>query len=531
MPISKKRLSRLSQDSLGSSMSCSPIERFAASIPGCEGEPSLEKIADAATKVFRHPERNYSASSFNSGSLAGTWSSAGSSRSGGSGLSNGSARSQRSDWSGQSNLSVASSSSRISKNYRASRRARPSAATRSFNASVPFPKRPAAKYRVSDCRREIQLQSSMDAPPSEGENIKPRTETLRPQVVLTIECKPCQHVREVPPWHPFTPAILCSKCNEKLAEWKIVDSDSDSLIKVRVKCGQCQEPGEGHLPLPARGQNATPLTCTQDYQFECSSCEGILFTARVSGSGSGSGSAALQSYDCTFCTRRCRTKFGWERHKTTIHQPQEVWICCSAMSYGPGIPCMFCNSLDSSPEHLGEYHRYHDCVARPVEDRTYGRKDQLAQHVRGFHRGQDVQKDMITNWRRRVVQSGQTWTCGICFHNVKFSVWSERLLHVGHHWDDGLDMRHWKTTSLPEKEATLESAASNQDLAQENEDPELSQNPTLAQAHETSPEMVSLPEQKDNSNASTGAGSGRLAGLASSFWGKLSFSGVGFTGT
>jgi hypothetical protein len=507
-------------------MSCSPIERFAATLPGCDGEPSIEKIADAATKVFRHPERNYSASTFNSGSIAGSWSSAGSSRSGGSGLSNGSGRSQGSVWSGRSSLSVGSSSARISKNYRTSRRIRPSAAVGSFNSYAPFPERQVAKHRVSGTRKESQLESFTGAPLSVGEINKALTEKSCPQVVLTIECKPCQHIMDISPWSSVKPTVLCSKCNEKLVEWKTVDFfGPDSLLKVRVKCGQCQEPGEGHLPLHVRGRDATTLTAlAHEFQFECPSCEGTLFIASVS--------AGLHLYDCTFCPKKCQTKFGWERHETTIHQPQEVWICCSAMSYGPGIPCIFCNSLDSSPEHLGEYHRYHDCVARPVEDRTYGRKDQLAQHIRGFHRGLDVQKDMITNWRRRVIQSGQTWTCGICF--AEFSLWSERLLHVGNHWNDGLDMRHWKTTSRPEKVATFESALSAElipDLAQESENPELSRNQTLSQSHETSSEAVALPERTDNSNSSAGAESGRLARLASSLWGKVSFSGMGFTGT
>jgi len=104
---------------------------------------------------------------------------------------------------------------------------------------------------------------------------------------------------------------------------------------------------------------------------------------------------------------------------------------------------------------------------------------------------------------------------------------------VGNHWDVGLNMRYWEISSLPEKRPTLESAdsaATNQDSAQENERPGLSCILKSSQSHET----VSTddpPEQTDNGKASTGVGSGRLVELASSLWGKLSFSGIGFTGT
>ena len=74
--------------------------------------------------------------------------------------------------------------------------------------------------------------------------------------------------------------------------------------------------------------------------------------------------------------------------------------------------------------------------------RTYSRKDQFVQHLSAFHRCALIHDELLVQWRRELDNVEQSWRCGIC--QGSFLQWSERLKHIGKHWEQGLSMSDWK---------------------------------------------------------------------------------------
>jgi hypothetical protein len=149
-------------------------------------------------------------------------------------------------------------------------------------------------------------------------------------------------------------------------------------------------------------------------------------------------------FDCTFCKSTFKTKYTWERHETSIHCPQEVWIC---LAKGPtiitdlGPVCVFCNLSNPTHDHLANAHNYAPCLQNKFSGRTFERKDGLQQHLKLVHSQNFITPYMLEHWMQHGVNGHQQWACGICPHD--FSDWNTRLKHVGHHWDDGLSMKDW----------------------------------------------------------------------------------------
>lgn len=154
-------------------------------------------------------------------------------------------------------------------------------------------------------------------------------------------------------------------------------------------------------------------------------------------------------FDCTFCLASFPYKYTWERHETSVHRPQEQWICMAA---GPtiisdlGSACVFCNLSDPTHDHLANDHNYAPCLQRRLPERTFERKDGLQQHLTWVHNQNSITPYMLEHWSSNIVYGPQEWTCGIC--GKDFIDWKTRLKHIGDHWDEGLNMDYWRNFRL-----------------------------------------------------------------------------------
>jgi hypothetical protein len=98
-------------------------------------------------------------------------------------------------------------------------------------------------------------------------------------------------------------------------------------------------------------------------------------------------------YTCPHCGAQFPTKYSCQRHVKSVHAPEKVWICRLPNPSVSGIggiatpTCWFCTKAD--PNHLLSTHDAHgtdQCWVRPAEERTFYRKDNLIQHLRGYHK-------------------------------------------------------------------------------------------------------------------------------------------------
>ncbi|KZL64565.1 benzoate 4-monooxygenase cytochrome p450 [Colletotrichum tofieldiae] len=98
----------------------------------------------------------------------------------------------------------------------------------------------------------------------------------------------------------------------------------------------------------------------------------------------------IRPFKCTFCCDSFKTKYDWARHEKSRHLNPESWVCAphggSIMSTATGhFHCVYCSVVNPSDEHL-ESHSHSLCHDRPIEARSFGRKDHLVQHLRVMHK-------------------------------------------------------------------------------------------------------------------------------------------------
>lgn len=161
--------------------------------------------------------------------------------------------------------------------------------------------------------------------------------------------------------------------------------------------------------------------------------------------------ASTRLWYCTFCGKQFLSKYEWKRHETSVHLPQSNWVCCPYVD-GPLPKCHFCSKEWPSEIHLGE-HRYQECQSRPETERTFYRKDQLAQHIRRVHQmthlGHTDREniditDLLAEWHRpaaALVSNDPALHCGFC--GKLFLTLEERMEDVAAHFINGLDLTAW----------------------------------------------------------------------------------------
>ncbi|EGU80207.1 hypothetical protein FOXB_09290 [Fusarium oxysporum f. sp. conglutinans Fo5176] len=154
-------------------------------------------------------------------------------------------------------------------------------------------------------------------------------------------------------------------------------------------------------------------------------------------------SAPRKAFQCTFCTETFRAKHDWQRHENSLHLPLERWVCSPEGPRGqkadsPEIRCVFCGHVDPDDAHI-ETHNYSACKNRPVQERTFNRKDHLNQHLKLVHNAKFAEWPM-REWKAPppAIHS----RCGFC--NLVMETWIDRVHHLADHFKTGKTMADWK---------------------------------------------------------------------------------------
>ena len=166
-------------------------------------------------------------------------------------------------------------------------------------------------------------------------------------------------------------------------------------------------------------------------------------------------SRAKASYFCTFCRERFQDRYRWQRHEEASHAPQIAWICrpkrpeschmCQFLAWDPvKDPCQhrmqtcwscpLCRTLDWHNPQDPCQHRMETCWSRPEAERTFYRKDNLVQHLKGVHHGGQLSQGAAVQLRALIRDAKYDLTCCFCGH--KRSTWSKRMDHIAAHFEE-----------------------------------------------------------------------------------------------
>lgn len=153
-----------------------------------------------------------------------------------------------------------------------------------------------------------------------------------------------------------------------------------------------------------------------------------------------------KSFPCTYCEKISKNIYEWKRHEVT-HGPK-MWICMPDWSAVVNDRCVFCGQANPPAAHL-DTHEIEPCLAIPIKERAYSRKDQLRNHVRAKHlkeyptpaqwnggasRLMNVNNEILNNWRRDTTTETldpANLRCKIC--EAELGSWQDRVNHVGEH--------------------------------------------------------------------------------------------------
>lgn len=151
----------------------------------------------------------------------------------------------------------------------------------------------------------------------------------------------------------------------------------------------------------------------------------------------------VKTYQCTFCTQTFKTKHDWGRHEKSLHLSLERWVCSNL---GPRalkadinkMACVFCGEPEPSDAHI-ESHNHSACLEKPLDARTFYRKDHLNQHLKLVHNVKFADWSM-KHWK--VATPAIRSRCGFC--DIVLDSWSIRVDHLAEHFKMGYGMEDWK---------------------------------------------------------------------------------------
>jgi hypothetical protein len=127
---------------------------------------------------------------------------------------------------------------------------------------------------------------------------------------------------------------------------------------------------------------------------------------------------------CTACHLRFTTKGDWKRHEGSQCEPQTFWICM--LDNNPAIPvdgdwlCAFCDIMTPGPDrtgilrHLEKDHKFHLCIRKTLEDRSFKRKDKLKHHLQRVHNLSEGSSHWEKWHQVATTQDKSAWGCGFC---------------------------------------------------------------------------------------------------------------------
>ncbi|KAJ5780054.1 hypothetical protein N7457_005214 [Penicillium paradoxum] len=149
---------------------------------------------------------------------------------------------------------------------------------------------------------------------------------------------------------------------------------------------------------------------------------------------------SARPFQCTFCTDSFHAKYDWQRHEKSIHLILDKWTCSphGGSVDENGIPlCVFCLAANPDAEHLEE-HNFISCQEKPVQERTFYRKDHLNQHLRLMHDAKF--QPCMEKWQSSITQIKSR--CGFC--GTIFQTWKDRVDHLAGHFKNGASMAQWQ---------------------------------------------------------------------------------------
>ncbi|KAL0942870.1 C2H2 type zinc finger domain-containing protein [Colletotrichum truncatum] len=148
-------------------------------------------------------------------------------------------------------------------------------------------------------------------------------------------------------------------------------------------------------------------------------------------------------YQCTFCTETFKTKYDWQRHEKSLHLSLEQWVCSpngpTEIHPEKGKVCVYCEESDPATSHLDGHHQA-ACSERPLEERTFYRKDHMRQHLKLVHGSSQITRLMTDKWKSAT--SKILSRCGFC--GARFETWASRVDHLAHHFKNGSTMAEWE---------------------------------------------------------------------------------------
>jgi hypothetical protein len=160
--------------------------------------------------------------------------------------------------------------------------------------------------------------------------------------------------------------------------------------------------------------------------------------------------SSIPPFYCTFCHIKLSNK-TWKRHEETQHLERHQWICLAKgfTIYRPSMSsrkqnrqfCIFCNLSNPPQHHEHSCHRIIECLHTRKEDRTYLRKDHLAQHLKQFHGLDPMPKWLAEEWYSRQEYEDLEWMCGFC--GKELGDWDRRAKHIAKHFRQGVTMDMW----------------------------------------------------------------------------------------
>ena len=160
-------------------------------------------------------------------------------------------------------------------------------------------------------------------------------------------------------------------------------------------------------------------------------------------------SKAENLYFCTWpgCSSTFRYRSEWTRHEEAIHYCPYSWICCLDTPPVLRLPqCFVCGDRDVLLSHIIQSH-FGDCAKKEEAQRTFGREDQLAQHIKRAHsdlsKGKaSVPKELLASWKiNNPTMYPTALKCGFCGRT--FDTWALRQEHVSEHLQDGMCTTAW----------------------------------------------------------------------------------------
>jgi len=118
--------------------------------------------------------------------------------------------------------------------------------------------------------------------------------------------------------------------------------------------------------------------------------------------------------------------------------------------------CVFCGVPNPDSDHDSQ-HTIQHCYNEVAKDRTLISKDALLQHLSTIHNQTEMTHNM-QKWSRSPKDNGWYWNCGFC--DTLLPRWSDRVVHIGDHFNEGAVMSSWDplTPSYPLDRSTLNCA-------------------------------------------------------------------------